>query len=419
MIAKVLRSETGAMLLDQAVVSGGNFLTTLVLARTLVPAQYGLFSLLFLSLFGINTCHSSLVVYSLTLRGAVANSRDLRRLTFASMLHTALLSIPLAAVLCLIALVLHHGEVCLAISVAMLAWQLQEATRRILLACRRVPAAILPDATCYIGQAVLMFVVRPSSLASIFLLFALTSVVAWLWQLALLGVEVSRAYVREHAGYSWRMGRFVLGGNLLNMLTLQIPSWGLASFAAGAPAVAGYQSLLNLAGVANPIIFSASNLLIPAVAREAPRGVAHARSTVLRQGMRYGLLLLPCFAILFAAPGAVMKFVYGAASPYLVFAGLLRPFVLAFAVQYVATVVGAYEGGMSRPRTYLWVQVAGTVLLLTAGLWLIRSFGIAGAVYAMLLAASARLLVFVLCAHAGDRKLFRVSAERAATGVLL
>lgn len=418
MIAKAIRSETGAMLMDQAVVSGGNFLTTLVLARTLVPAQYGLFSLLFLSLFGINTCHSSLVVYSLTLRGAIADRNELKRLTFASVMHTLMLSAPLAGMLCVVALVLHHPELCLSLVLAMVAWQLQETTRRILLACRRVPSAILPDALCYVGQAALMFALRPHNLSSIFLLFALTSLLGCLWQLLLIGVEPSRTYVREHAEFSWRMGRFVLGGNLLNMFTLQIPSWGLASFAAGAPAVAGYQSLLNLAGVANPIIFSASNLLIPAVAREAPRGIAYARSTVVRQGMRYGLLLLPAFAALFIAPHAVMRLVYGAASPYLGFAGLLRPFVLAFAIQYVATVVGAYEGGMSRPRTYLWVQMAGTFLLLTAGLLLIRSFGVAGAVYAMLLAASARLVVFMLCAYVADQKLFRAALEQVQSEVL-
>lgn len=418
MFHKLMRSETGAMLVDQAVVSGGNFLTTLVLARTLAPAEYGLFSLLFLSLFGINTCHSSLVVYSLTLRGAVGDRHELRQLTFASMSHTLVLSVPLAMMLSVVALVLHHAELCVPLAIAMLAWQLQETTRRILLACRRVPSAILPDALCYAGQAALVLVCHPASLSRIFLLFALTSLLACAWQLALLGVTPSRVYLREHAVFSWRMGRYVLGGNLLNMFTLQIPSWGLASFAAGAPAVAGYQSLLNLAGVANPIIFSASNLLIPAVAREAPRGIPYARATVARQGLRYGLLLLPCFAILCIAPHAVMHLVYGATSSYLVFAPLLRPFVLAFAVQYLATVVGAYEGGMSRPRTYLWVQIAGTLLLLTVGLLLIRSFGIAGAVYAMLLAATARLIVFLFCAHLADRKLFRLEAERIPSEVL-
>ncbi len=409
MLARLLRSETNLMLVDQAVVSGGNFLTALVLARILSPAHYGLFSLLFLALFGINTCHSSLVVYPLTLRGAVADPVELRRLSAAALLHTLVLSLPLACMLCAVAIVLHHAEVCLPLALAMLAWQLQEAVRRILLACRRTSASILPDAFCYLGQAAFLFALRPSQLSTVFYLLAATSTIAFIWQLLLIGVDLSRDYLRQHTLTAWQLGRFVLGGNLLNMLSLQIPGWALLSFGGGASVVAGYQSLLNLAGFANPIIFSASNLLIPAVAREASRGIAHARRTVIHHGLRYGALLLPGIAALFLIPHLAMRLAYGASSPYLGLAGLLRPFALSFTVQYVATVVGAYEGGMSRPRTYLWVQLASIGVLATAGLLLIRFYGVMGAVLAMLLTAFTRLLIFLLCAHTADRKFLRAN----------
>ena len=409
MLARLLRSETNLMLVDQAVVSGGNFLTALVLARVLSPAHYGLFSLLFLALFGINTCHSSLVVYPLTLRGAVASPVELRRLCAAAVLHTVALSVPLACMLCGVAIVLHHAELCLSLTLAMVAWQLQEAARRILLACRRTSASILPDALCYLGQAAVLFALRPSTLSTVFYVLVVTSAVAFAWQISLIGVELSRDYLREHTITSWQLGRFVLGGNLLNMLSLQVPGWALLSFGGGASVVAGYQSLLNLAGFANPIIFSANNLLIPAVAREASKGIAHARRTVIHHGLRYGALLLPGIAALFLVPHLAMRLAYGASSPYLGLAGLLRPFALAFTVQYIATVVGAYEGGMSRPRTYLWVQVASIGVLATAGLLLIRFYGVMGAVMAMLLTAFVRLVIFLLCAHMADRKSLRSS----------
>lgn len=54
-------------LLDQLAVSAGNFLTGMVLARTLYRSEFGIFSLLFMTLFTINTCHLSLVVYPLVL----------------------------------------------------------------------------------------------------------------------------------------------------------------------------------------------------------------------------------------------------------------------------------------------------------------------------------------------------------------
>ncbi|HEY0758397.1 MAG TPA: hypothetical protein VGD59_03975 [Acidisarcina sp.] len=405
MFSKILRSETSCSLLDQSVVSGGNFLTALVLARLLAPADYGAFSLLFLSLFAINTCHTSLVVYPLTLRGATALNGELGLLSSAALVHTLLLSVPLAGLLGIVTFALHRIELWPVMSLAMVLWQLQETARRALLAAVQSRSAILPDMLCYVGQAAALALVRPTRLAIVFLIVAATSLAAACWQFALVKVTLRRLHLhREHAKYAWNIGRFALAGNSLNMLALQIPGWTLLlSF--GPMAVAGYQSLLNLVGIANPVMFSVSNLLIPLVARGAAQGIRQARLTVVRYGARYGLLVLPCFALLFAVPHLAMRIVYGVSSPYLTLAPLMRPFVFAFTLQYLATVVGAYEGGMSRPKTYMWVQILSTALLLTIGIVLIRLYGVKGAVDAMVLASATRLLTFLLLARAADRSL--------------
>ena len=78
--------------------------------------------------------------------------------------------------------------------------------------------------------------------------------------------------------------------------------------------------------------------------------------------------------------------------------------MIGFILQYLATVVGAYEGGMSRPKTYMWVQMLGTGFLLSAGTGLIFLFDVTGAVIAMSLASAVRLIAFVLLAHVADGK---------------
>ncbi len=410
MLKKLMRSEASWSLLDQGGVSAGNFLTTLVLARTLSRAEYGSFSLLFLALFAINTCHSSLVVYPLTLLGAKMNELDLRALLGVSVVQSCFYAVPLALVLSIAALALHQAYVLPGLIAAMIAWQLQETARRGLLAHLRSRAAIGPDLLSYLGQGLLLLLFRPKSLNVIFFLMAGTSVVSATLQLLIARVRWPRALSRRDFAAAWRFGRISLAGNVLNMTTLQIPSWTLEFFA-GRAAVAGYQSLLNLAGVANPIIFSVSNLLIPAIARGSQDSIREARSIMLRYGARYGLLLLPCFLGLAIAPKFAMSLVYGSSSPYVALSSLLRVFVFAFVFQYLATVIGAYEGGMSRPESYMWVQVAGTVLLLTAGIFFIYRYGIAGAIYAMLAASALRLVAFVLLSHVADRKLTLSSPE--------
>ena len=377
MFGRLFRSRGLAPLLDQAAVSGGNFFTTLFLARTLVPAEYGTFSLFFLALFALNTCHSSLIVYPLTLRAATASRDELASLTGSAILHTIALSLPLSGCLALIALFLHRLDLVPALIACMLLWQLQETLRRSLLGALRFSDAILPDLFCYVGQAALLVLFRPKSLLLVFLVFAATSLLAGIWQALLLGVtRLTVAIDRAHQ--SWQMGRFILAGNILNMISIQWSSWILLALSS-AVAVADYQSLLSLTGFANPIIFGINSLLIPVIAREEVHGLRHARSTAVRYGARYGLLLLPAFLALFLIPHTMMRLFYGAFSPYLAYSGLLRPLVAAFALQYVATVIGAYEGGLARPKTYMWVQVVSVPILVSLGTLLIWKMGVAGA----------------------------------------
>jgi O-antigen/teichoic acid export membrane protein len=404
LFSKLRESEAGWSLLDQAAVSGGNFLTTLVLARILSPANYGTFSLLFLSLYAINTCHASLVLYPLTLNVASGKEDTFKHLNGIAFLHTLALSLPFAAVLAGITFLLHRMNIWPFLALAMLGWQVQESARRTLLAGLRSRAAFLPDLVCYVGQGLILLALRSTHLVVIFLVMAATSLLAALWQFSVVRISLAQSFAIAPCRYAWKIGRFILAGNMLNMATLQVPSWTLALIF-GPLSVAGYQSLLNLVGVANPIMFSVSNLLIPAVARGSLRGQAEARRTMYHYGARYGLLLLPGFLILLAAPSVVMHLVYGARSAYLPLAPLLRPFVLAFTLQYLATVIGAYEGGMSRPKTYMWVQIAGTGMLVTAGVLLIYAYGIKGAVMGMLLASATRFIAFALISRSADQRM--------------
>jgi O-antigen/teichoic acid export membrane protein len=414
MLAKLLRSNTSGTLADQAVVSGGNFLTAMVLARTLAPSSYGVFSLIYLAIIALNTCHSSVVVYPLTLRGAAMDHDKLGVLTRTALLHTFLLALPLSLVAATVAVLCGQKNIVPLVIVAIIAWQMQETVRRALIASARTFQTVLPDALCYIGQAVLLFVLHTRSLAVIFLVMAVTSLFAALWQIGILGVPLAFSgcvqECRTHATYAWKLGRYILFGNALNMIGMQIPSWTLAA-AIGTASVAGFQSLMNLGGIANPIIFSINSLLIPMIARNADQGATHSRGIALRYGIRYGVLLVPCFVVLAGFPSWTMHRFYGAASPYLALAPMLRLLILSFGLQYIATVIGAYEGGMSRPNSYLWIQVASIAALAIVAVPLIYRYGIQGAVIGILVASAIRLISSILISWNADRQRSAVTQE--------
>src|SRR5271170_6186042 len=56
--------------IDQGVVSLGNFMATVMLARALKPGEFGIFALLFGSILFLNTVHAALVTYPLSIFGA-------------------------------------------------------------------------------------------------------------------------------------------------------------------------------------------------------------------------------------------------------------------------------------------------------------------------------------------------------------
>ena len=398
----IRNNEAVWALIDQAVVSGGNFLTTLVLVRSLSQVDFGTYSLIFLALLSLNTLHSSLVIYPLTLAVAQTHGIAGREALGRCIVHTCVLWVPWLLILLSVLLILHRPEILFTVGLALLCWQLQEVARRALLADANAKNAIIPDLVSYAGQATILVVLHLQSLNAIFLSIGLTSLASLLWQLMIARPLYRELTSRTHIGAAWKLGKYTLVANVLNMGILQFPSWTLDALQ-GRAVVGSYQALANLIGIANPILFSMSNMLIPAVARAAGDGLTAVRKIMLKNAILFSALLLPCFFLMAGFPRQIMSAVYGAHSPYLPLAPLLRIFSLTFLLQFLATLIGAYEGGLSRPKTYMFAQIASLSILVLTGLVLMKFYGIAGAVYAGALAAAARMLTFMILSRKSDR----------------
>ena len=80
------------ILSDQGVVSLGNFLTQLMLARHLGLKQLGVYAILYeLTLF-LNSMQASMVLFPLIIRGAVADKQKLSRLAGRALVLTIVLA---------------------------------------------------------------------------------------------------------------------------------------------------------------------------------------------------------------------------------------------------------------------------------------------------------------------------------------
>ena len=372
-------------LCDQAVVSLGNFLTSLVLIRFLAPDAFGTYALLFGMLLFLGSLHAALVVYPISV--GTCDEIDGRRVTRGStgLALTGVLWLPLGAVLALTAAVLGRPDLAGWAAAALLGWLAQETLRRVLMADLRHREAVVGDAVSYLGQAAAVWLLARGgvlSLGSALAAVAATSAAGAVVQAVQVGLRrFPPGTLRDAAGAFWKTGRWLLLLQLVALVTIYAMPWTLKLFH-GSTEVARFQAVAVLLGVANPVTMSMVGLIVPAVATAARGGdVAAANGAALRYGAIGAALLLPYYLVLVAAPGTVLGMFFGKASAYVDLATPLRLFVGAYAMFYVAQVSAALLNGLGKSRAALVAQMAGAAATLLVAVPLAAKFGVSGAVW--------------------------------------
>jgi O-antigen/teichoic acid export membrane protein len=393
-----LRRAIPWTLVDQCIVSLGNFAVTLLLARLLTPADYGVYSLLFLAMLGLQTVTSSLVFYPLSVNGTVLAADERAALFGNGLLLLGALSVPL--IFLLAAMLWMVSELALVVpAVAWLVfWQVQELMRRVLLTEMRHAAATPGDAMSYLGQAVGIVILARAgglTLASALVVMAVTSALAAL-------VQATQASVHPNAGgllvatrQCWTTGRFSLVSNLLSSLRTQVFPWVLTALG-GTALAAHFQAAQNLVMAANPILLGLCNVIPQAAARGLREaGTAQAWHAARRYILLGAAPICAFYILLLLWPGPMLLLLYGAASPYLDLTLIVRAMSAAALIGYVAEMVCSYFHGLRAAGLAMKVNMAGLVTSILFGLPLMLAGGLAGSCIALIATNLVRSIVAV------------------------
>jgi len=389
--------ETGFWsLADQGAVSAGNFVTAVLLARALAPAEYGVYALLFALMLFMVGLHAALIAYGLSLDGAAATEAGLRPLAGGSLTLTAGLGMVLGAATGVVAVLFHRVTLAPSILLALLFWQLQETTRRALMSRLRHRDAVWGDALSYLGQAACiayLFVENRLTLASTFEVMAATSAAAWFVQVAQLKLTLNDfcGGLRLVPKF-WTVGRWMLLTNVAQGFIDQALLWFLAL--RGTAEVAAFQSVLNLLRAMNPVMFGIGSVLLPTVAAQQGN-LAAGLHAARRYGLLGALILLPYFGAISIFPRLTLQLLYGPTSAYSGLQLEVRLLVVASTFIYATYMLGAYYNGLSRSYTVLRFQLIGSATALVGGFVLVTQARVLGASVAYGLAFAAQTAAYI------------------------
>ena len=353
---------------DQGVVSLGNFLSYLLIARALPPAEFGVYAVLFAVVLVLNTFHAALITFSLSLRGPAIDPTRLGQLTSTALLATAVLSGLLSCLAGVAVWSTGRPGLIPFVVTALVCWQFQETTRTAFFAHFRQLNALPGDVVSYLGQAALLLVLSRRgalTLESAFLAMGVTSAAAlglqaWQLRLPLPSLSHWTDFVRDAASF----GTWGVPARIGTLFSMQAFPWMLF-YTHGAAVAAVFQALCSALAFSNPVMIGTANLVTATVA--GGRGPDRFR-VALRHAWHGWAMITPFFAVVALFPAVTLRLLYGSSSTYPQYASLLWLVVVAYACEAIAMQAAAVIGGLGKTRTLFMVQSTGLLIAVTFGL---------------------------------------------------
>lgn len=311
-------------LADQAIVSGSNFITGILLARFLGPQSFGMFVLLQSVVLYFNSFQTALIFQPMM--SAAPKLADKPR---ANYLHGVfalqlMLCSGIGALILMVASILlalnmeqHLGinfSIMAAVIAALLTFQLQDWQRRYYFVQEKPSSAFVIDSISYGTQISLLgiaYVNGQLTVATAFAIIATASFTAFTVGFLRDSLMPVFFHARKVLNEGWRVGRDYLVAWQLQWLGTQ----GVLMFSAGtigAGPVGGIRAAQNIVGPIN-ILFLAMENVVPVVAakRFSQQGIQGLLAYLARITTFGSVLLIPVLLILAVFSSQIIEFLYG------------------------------------------------------------------------------------------------------------
>jgi len=380
---------------DQAIISGTNFLTTIVVGRWCGPEGLGIFGLGLTLIFLLVATQESLITTPYTI--FLARTDDSNKPTYrANTLLSYLVMSALCATVLLTAAVAmlmlgasqQIAYVLAALALACPCWLLREFARRSAYAEFKIATSFGINVTVMVAQVVgLVCLARLDRLtpASGFLVVAIANLiagVAWVFT-SRNSMKFSRGHFRTTLSKHWGLGKVMFVSQVIHAMSSLTLPW-LIAFCLGTTATGVFVACEQIIRLSNPLLVGLTNILTPRTAHTfAEEGRAGVHHIVKRAMILFAIpMALFCGAIALCGD-QILGRLFG--DEYLGYSTVLIILVAAKAFDAVSIGPGRGLIVFERVNDCLRADVIKFCITLTTTLILIWQFDILGAAFGTLI----------------------------------
>ena len=397
-LPQAMRGPAAMAIVDQAVVSGVSFLTTILIGRFTNPEQLGLYSLATSLVLGVLVVQTSLITMPFALgHHRAAGSDDAASRSYAGstlLIQIALTGLVIVALLG--AAVLADGPQVTLMWAMLLATPfllLREFARRMAYAWLSVPTALAIDLPVGLLQTTglaALAAIGALSASGAMLVLGVASAVG----VAIAATQTRRQFLIRPVAFqsdlrrSWDFGRWVAGAQLLGVVNTQGTLWLIALISDTASAGV-FAACLAVVLLCNPLMLAVGNLLTPRAAQALARdGHAAMRRLIVRAAAALAAALgLFCIVLLLCGDWIMWRLYEG--QEYTGHTTLLVLLGLTFLLSAVGMAVNDGIRAMGRADLEFASTLLDTLLTIALGAVGLLKFGLVGLGWAMLIGSVA------------------------------
>ena len=390
---------------DQALVSGTNFLTNVIIARSLGITNFGIFALAWMAVLFFSSMQMATIVAPMMSLGPKTSTEDrpgyFGAVLVQEIIFTIICTIILLAGLSGLAAYNHQPALkglAFPLCVAMLSYLLQDFARRYLFTTKQSFRAFLNDAISCLPQLPLIFVLTRAhvvGLPGVLWLIAITSFVGvglgiyWLEPITITTKTIV-ATTKQH----WRISRWLSPSALLwwtstNFFVLAAPAYY------GAMAAGVLRACNNMVGVSHIWFLGLDNVIPAETARLLhKKGIGAATSYLKEMTIRWGLITAAFVAVLSVAPGLWLGTIYG--RQYAPYGDVLRIYGFFYLLVFSGRILGAGLQALEYTAPTFWSYLLLTALSIVLAAPLTKHLGLRGVIVGMIMTQAISQSILVI-----------------------